>query len=106
MNKKWQYYEENTELAEKISKKFNISILLAKILVNKGIIEDEQIQIFLNPTRKNFYDPFLLKDMEKAVNRIIAAINNNESIVIYGDYDVDGITSTTVLKKFFRNWGK
>ena len=105
MNKKWQYYEENTELAEKISKKYNISLLLAKILVNKGIIEDEQIQIFLNPTRKNFYDPFLLKDMEKAVNRIIAAINNNESIVIYGDYDVDGITSTTVLKKFLEERG-
>ena len=105
MNKKWQYYEENTELAEKISKKYNISLLLAKILVNKGIIENEQIQIFLSPTRKNFYDPFLLKDMEKAVERIINAVNKNESIVIYGDYDVDGITSTTVLKKFLEERG-
>lgn len=105
MNKKWQYYEENNELAEKISKKFNISGLLAKILVNKGITEDEQIQIFLNPTRKNFYDPFLLTDMEKAVDRIIKCINEKESIVIYGDYDVDGITSTTVLKKFLEARG-
>ena len=68
-------------------------------------IKQIKIQIFLNPTRKNFYDPFLLKDMEKAVERIINALNKNESIVIYGDYDVDGITSTTVLKKFLEERG-
>lgn len=105
MNKSWQYYEINNELIEKISKEFNISKLLAQILVNKGIIEHEEIKIFLNPKRNNFYNPFLMPDMEKAVNRIINAIENKEKILIYGDYDVDGITSTTVLKKYLKERG-
>ncbi len=105
MNKKWEYYEENQELIEKISNKFNISNLLAKILINRGIIEEEQIKVFLDPTRNDFYDPFLMPDMEKAVSRILKAIKNKEKVIIYGDYDVDGITSTTVLKQFLQERG-
>lgn len=105
MNKKWEYYEAQEEKVEEISNKFNISKLLAKILVNRDIVEDEEIKIFLNPTRNDFYDPFLMPDMEIAVNRIIKAIENKEKVVIYGDYDVDGITSTTVLKKFLAERG-
>ena len=62
-----------------------------------------KIRIFIEPTRNDFYDPFLLPDMEKAVRRIIKGIENKEKIVIFGDYDVDGITSTTVLKKFLED---
>ncbi len=105
MNKSWQYYETNDELVEQISNKFNINKLLAQILINKGITEENEIEIFLNPKRNNFYDPFLMPDMEKAINRIISAIQNKEKILIYGDYDVDGITSTTVLKKFLEERG-
>lgn len=105
MNKIWQYYEFNDELVEQISNKFNINKLLAQILINKGIIEEKEIEIFLNPKRNNFYDPFLMPDMEKAINRIINAIQDKEKILIYGDYDVDGITSTTVLKKFLEERG-
>lgn len=105
MNKKWEYYEPNNEKVEEISNKFNISNLLATILVNREIVEDEQIKVFLNPTRNDFYNPFLMPDMEIAVNRIIKAIENNEKVVIYGDYDVDGITSTTVLKQFLAERG-
>ena len=105
MNKSWQYYETNNELTEQISNKFNINKLLAQILINKGITEEKEIEIFLNPKRNNFYDPFLMPDMEKAINRIIKAIQNKEKILIYGDYDVDGITSTTVLKKFLEQRG-
>ncbi len=61
--------------------------------------------IFLNPTRNDFYDPYLMPDMDKAVERIIKAINNQEKVTIYGDYDVDGITSITVLKKFLEERG-
>ena len=82
MNKSWQYYEANNLLAEEISKKFNISKLLAQILINKGIVEDEKIGIFLNPKRNNFYDPFLMPNMEKAVNRIIEGIENKEKVLI------------------------
>lgn len=105
MNKKWEYYNTDEEKVNEISEKFNIDKLIARILVNRGIIEDEKISIFLNPNRNNFYDPYLLNDMDKAVDRIIKAINNKEKIIIYGDYDVDGITSTTVLKKFLEERG-
>ena len=100
MNKKWECYQVDEELVDKIARKYSISKLIARILVKRNIIEDEKINVFLNPTRKDFYNPFLMPDMEKAVDRIIKAIENNEKIMIFGDYDVDGITSITVLKKF------
>ena len=105
MNKKWEYYNADEKKANEISKKFKIDTLIAKILVNRGIIDDEKISIFLEPNRTNFYDPYLLNDMDKAVDRIIKAMNNKEKIIIYGDYDVDGITSITVLKKFLEERG-
>lgn len=105
MNKKWEFYEENSEEIIDIAKKHNISELLTKILVNRGITDDKEIDTFLNPTRNDFYDPYLMPDMDKAVERIIKAINNQEKVMIYGDYDVDGITSITVLKKFLEERG-
>ena len=105
MNKKWQFCECDEKKVEELSNKYNISKLLATILVNRNIIKDEDIRVFLNPTRNDFHDPYLLPDMEKAVDRIVTAINNKERIVIYGDYDVDGITSITVLKSFLEERG-
>ena len=104
MTKKWQIYESNNEKIEEISKKNNLNKLLATILVNRKI-EENQIEIYLNPNRKNFHDPFLMPDMEIAVNRILKAMKNKEKIIIYGDYDVDGITSITVLKSFLKDRG-
>ena len=105
MNKKWQIYQVNSEEVEELQKKYNINKILAIILSNRGIVEEEQINKFLSPKRNDFYDPFLLPDMEIAVPRIINAIENKEKIVIYGDYDVDGITSISVLKKFLEDRG-
>ena len=105
MKKKWSFYEVEESKIEEISNKYNISKLLAKVLVNRGITGEQDIRIFLDPTRSDFYDPFLLPDMEKAVDRIVKAIHNNEKVMIYGDYDVDGITSVTVLKKFLKERG-
>ena len=105
MNKKWEFYTENEDRINEIAEKFSISTTLAKILLNRGIDEDDKIKVFLNPTRDDFYDPFLMKDMDKTVDRIINAINNKEKVIIYGDYDVDGITSITVLKKFLEERG-
>lgn len=104
MVKKWQIYESNNEKIEEISKKYNLNKLLATILVNRNI-EENQIETYLNPNRKNFHDPFLMPDMEIAVNRILKAMENKEKIIIYGDYDVDGITSITVLKSFLKDRG-
>jgi len=100
MNKKWECYEIDEEKVEKIARKYNVSKLLAKILINRDLVEDDKVNIFLNPTRRDFHNPYLMPDMDKAVDRIIKAIENKEKIIIYGDYDVDGITSITVLKKF------
>ena len=104
MNKKWQVYETNETEINKISEKYHLNKLLATIIVNRKINENE-LEVFLNPTRKNFHDPFLMPDMEIAVERIIKAINDKEKIIIYGDYDVDGITSITVLKSFLEERG-
>lgn len=103
MVKKWEVSKVNNEEVEKFAKKHKLSNLLASILIRKNITTDEEVNKFLNPTRMDFYNPFLLPDMEKAVDRITKAVENKENITIYGDYDVDGITSITLLKNFFAN---
>ena len=103
--KKWEFYKTDENLVEKISKKFNISDVLATALVNRGVISDEDIKVFLNPTRNDFHDPYLMPDMKPAIDRIMQAIESNEKTMIYGDYDVDGITSITVLHKFLKERG-
>ena len=105
MNKKWQIYQVNDEKVKELQEKYNINKLLSTILVNRGITEEKQIQKFLNPKRNDFYNPYEMPDMEIAVNRILQAIKNSEKTIIYGDYDVDGITSVTVLKSFLEERG-
>ena len=96
MNKKWEVNKYNENEVNELLKECNISRLLAILLCSRGIVAKEQ---------KDFYDPFLMPDMQKAVDRIINAIENKEKVIIYGDYDVDGITSTTVLKQFLAERG-
>ena len=105
MNKKWEVCEENKEKIKELAMKTNLSSLLVNILINRGITTVEEVELFLNPTRDDFHEPFLMPDMEKAVDRILKAIENNEKVIIYGDYDADGITSITVLKKFLKERG-
>lgn len=105
MNKKWEINEADDILISKISDEFNVSRLVANIIANKGLKDSHEIEVFLHPRRSDFHDPFLMPDMEIATNRIIKAIKNNEKVAIYGDYDVDGITSSTVLKRFLKDRG-
>ncbi len=105
MSKKWQIYETDETKVKEIQEKYGLNKLLATILVNRNITTEEKIRLFLKPTRHDFYNPFLITDMEKAVERIIKAIKNQEKVTIYGDYDVDGITSITVLKSFLKDRG-
>ncbi len=105
MNKKWEYYNSDEKKIKEISEKFEISELLATVLVNRDITDDEDIKVFLNPTRNDFHDPYLMPDMKIAVDRIVEGIKKQEKIMIYGDYDVDGITSITVLSKFLKELG-
>ena len=105
MSKKWQIYQVNEKEIEELQEKYKINKLLAIILSNRGIVKEEQIEKFLKPKRNDFYDPYGMPDMKITVERIIKAIENNEKTIIYGDYDVDGITSVTVLKSFLEERG-
>ena len=90
-----------------MSKELNISTILARLLINRGTKEALSARRFLKADLKDLRDPYIFQDMEKAVDIILRAINNNERILIYGDYDVDGITSVTllfsILKEFTTN---
>ena len=105
MKKEWHFYNTDKDKVQEISKKYNINKLLATFLVNRDIVEEKQVSVFLEPTRANFHDPLGMPDMEIARDRVLKAIENNEKTIIYGDYDVDGITSTTVLTKFLEERG-
>lgn len=106
-NKVWEMRQQNgsdIDLVGSIAKEFNISDITAKILLNRGLNKTEEISKFLAPSINHFHNPFLLKDMDKAVSRIISAIENKERIIVYGDYDVDGITSTSILLCYLREF--
>lgn len=84
---------------------FNTEPLITKLLLDRGFTTTEQVNTFFKPTLDDLHDPYLFKDMTLAVERIRRAIENHEKIWIYGDYDVDGITSITVMCRFFRHIG-
>src|SRR5277367_3271734 len=89
-------------LAGQLAASLKISPLLAQCLLNRGFSEPAAIENFLAPRLKNLADPFLLPNMEKAVERLLRAREQNESLVIFGDYDVDGVTSTALLTEVLR----
>lgn len=102
---KWQVKTFDERQAELISQKFEVSNLIAKLFSIRNISIDD-IASYLNPTLKdNMPDPNILMDMEKACERILVALKNNEKIAIFGDYDVDGSTSTSCLIKYFNLLG-
>ncbi len=87
-----------------LSEELNIDSVLSTLLVQRGIRTPEQAKAFFNPDIKDLYDPFLMADMDKAVERIEKAISNNEKILVYGDYDVDGTTSVAMVYSFFKKF--
>lgn len=100
----WSIPRQTIEIDKQIIKKFNISPLLEKALVSKGYTTQTDIEHLLSK-EELFHDPMLLSDMEKAVSRIHKAIENSEKILVYGDYDADGVTSTTILVKTLESLG-
>ncbi|MAQ75170.1 MAG: single-stranded-DNA-specific exonuclease RecJ [Aquimarina sp.] len=85
-----------------LSKALNVDTIVATLLVQRGIETFDEAKKFFRPSLNDLYDPFLMKDMDKAVNRIIEAIQNEEHILVYGDYDVDGTTSVALLSSFLK----
>ena len=84
-----------------IARRFHIEPVVARLLRNRDIIDDGQIEMFLNGTKEAMYDPFLMMDMEKAVSLIRDYLQEGKKIRIIGDYDIDGICSAFILNKGF-----
>ena len=99
---RWNFIKPNLELQKSFSKGLGISPITAQLLINRGIDNLDSAGNFINSTLNSFHDPYQMKDMDKAVQRIIHSIKSKEKIFIYGDYDVDGITATSLLILFFR----
>ncbi len=102
MKNNWIIEKENLKLRDKLAKSLNISSVTAQVLVNRGIENETEANLFLNCTLFDLPSPYLMKGMDKAVERIKEALESNEKIAIYGDYDVDGVTSTALLYTFLK----
>ncbi len=99
---KW-VLKRNKAYTEKIAEVFSISQVTANVLANRGLGTKETIEKFLYCPMEDMYDGYLMKDMKKGIDIIENAIKNNKKIVVYGDYDVDGVTSTVILYKTIRH---
>lgn len=106
--KRWTYRqtlsEQQQAQANDLAKAINVNPFLGQLLVQRGITSFEDAKAFFRPTLELLHDPFLMKDMEKAVGRILQAIENQEKIIVYGDYDVDGTTSVSVFYGFLKKY--
>lgn len=102
---KWKLKNYNSNYLISKSKEFQESRLITKLLLNRGITTPEKVEEFLNPSEKDLYSPFLFEEMREVVDRILRAKNNREKVVIYGDYDVDGISGTAYLVIILRKLG-
>jgi single-stranded-DNA-specific exonuclease len=102
LGKRWNFSGGDTRLAQGISQAFGLPEIVGRILTARGVKFDD-VAVFLNPALKTqLPDPSTLKDMDKAAARIAAAIRNREKVAVFGDYDVDGATSSALLKRFFK----
>jgi len=93
---------ENLNTVKKLAAELSVDDNIAKLLVQRGINNIDEAKYFFRPDIKNLHDPFLMKDMDKAIERIENAIKNHEKILIYGDYDVDGTTAVALVYSFFK----
>jgi single-stranded-DNA-specific exonuclease len=97
--KRWVIAKPEPALAETLAHDLHLALPITQVLINRGYRTAEAASSFLNPQLRQLGDPFDLPDMDAAVDRILAAIANKERIVIYGDYDVDGVTSSALLQR-------
>ena len=102
---KWKYEKIDDSLIKQVASENNIPIPVAELMIKKGIYSKDDIELFFNGSLKSLRNPFDIKDMEKAAERIAKAVMNHESIFIYGDYDVDGVTATALMYIFLMQCG-
>ena len=107
MISKWNYLpltSEEQDLEIELAKKYAGSPAIAELLVQRGITSVDDAEHFFNPSLSDLHDPFLMKDMDKAVDRLNMAMGAKEKILVYGDYDVDGTTAVSLVYKYLRNY--
>jgi len=102
MQPNWKTEVPQNDAVQSLSRQLNCHPVIAAILVNRNITTPEEARAFLNPSLTNLRSPFLLKDIDAATQRIAAAISRREKILLFGDYDVDGVTGTSVLLDFLQ----
>ncbi len=105
MKKRWIIGAGDAALEDQLSNDLNISSLVSRILINRGIRDLTSAGEFLNVSYKNLIDPFMLNDMEKSVGRLLQTIKQKGRILVSGDYDVDGVTASALYLEFFRKLG-
>ncbi len=105
MQKRWAIKEQgDTERVKELSQSLNIDESLSNLLVQRGVKTFDEARSYFRPSLAHLHDPFLMKDMDKAVERVRKAIDNKEKVMIYGDYDVDGTTSVALLYTFLQQF--
>ena len=105
MNKRWLVSPPvDIITSEQLASDLSIDLVLSNLLISRGINTFEEARLFFRPDELHLHDPFLMADMEKAVLRVEQAINNNEKVLIYGDYDVDGTTAVALVYSFFKKY--
>ena len=107
MISKWNYLpftSEQQSIADELSIRFPGCSTISRLMALRGITSLDEVEKFLNPSLSDLHDPFLMQDMDKAVNRLNKALGRKEKILIYGDYDVDGITSVALVYRYLQNY--
>jgi single-stranded-DNA-specific exonuclease len=94
----------DSEKVNHLAKALNVETFVASLLIQRGIETFEQARLFFRPSLQDFHNPYLMKDMEKAVSRIESAIANNENILVFGDYDVDGTTAVSLVSSYLKTY--
>jgi single-stranded-DNA-specific exonuclease len=103
--KRWVFRETDPESIDRIARDLSLQPLMARLLAHRGISEPADARRFLSSTLSEIHDPFLMRGMTEAVERLVRAARNGERVCVYGDYDVDGVTSVALLISFFRQIG-
>ena len=93
----WDVIENDEAAARRLSEEAGVPVIVAQLLLNRGVSTADEVKTFLNPLLSHLHDPSLLPDMEIGVDRLVRAVESGEKICVHGDYDVDGVTSTALL---------
>ncbi|HEY0434490.1 MAG TPA: single-stranded-DNA-specific exonuclease RecJ, partial [Chitinophagaceae bacterium] len=100
MDKRWTILEADAARVDSLQESLGIHRAICQVLVQRGICTFEEAKTFFRPQLSDLHDPWLMKDMDKAVDRVVLAIERREKILVFGDYDVDGTTAVACMYQF------